>query len=311
MATVLPFPRFADYIAANGITRQVTAVRRTLLIVILFAVAALVGIVAVGHLAGRRLSARAPADAARVDTETRPLLIVGEDWAPFEYEENKRVMGIDAEALAHVFRRLQIRHEIRLYPWSRAEMMAKSGKADMLISVSYKKERESFLVYTDSQREFGRSGEWPADYLWDSEYVFFCRLVYEDKIRYDSLAQVKADGYKVGTVRGYTYNEEFLAAGLSTFTAPDFDSGMQFLAEGRYDLFPADRTVGLAAIKRLKLTGKVAVLPRVIFRKPYLMPCIRGSTYPDTIGIMHRVYAELARMRASGEYGEIWRRYTQ
>lgn len=237
-----------------------------------------------------------------------PILIIGEEWAPFEYTKDGVVQGLDAEVLKKIFARLQLPYAIKLYPWSRAKLMGERGQADFLISVSYKKSRERFLHYTEDQREFARSGTWPRNYLWNSEYVFFCRKALLPALRYESYAQIREDGYRVGLVRDYSYNPAFRKAGLGDFTADDISSGFQLLAEGKYDLFPADRTVGKAAVQALDLQDQITFLPKVMFAKPYLLPACRHAPRPGLPELMQAIYDELDRMRRSGEYDRIRQR---
>lgn len=281
--------------------------------IVLVAILGAAGLVWMGFFAEHMVKSPgvdSPPAAAASDRGGR-LLLIAENWPPFEYEQDGKIVGVDVEVLARIFKKLGIAYEIRLYPWSRCKMMAENGETDMLLSISYAKDRESFLLYTESQREFGRSGTWPTEYLWSSEYVFFCRQLYADKLKFESLAQVRADGYRLGTVRDYSYSPEFQKTCTSAYEAPDFESGIRLLAEGKYDLFPADQTVGMHTVKKLRLTSELTRLPKAIFKKPYLMPFGQKSTYPDKLGLMTRLYAELAALRESGEYQKIYDRYTQ
>jgi polar amino acid transport system substrate-binding protein len=248
---------------------------------------------------------------ARQVGKNRPLLIVGEVWAPFEYEgKDGQLTGIDVDVFDIIFSRLKVPYELKLYPWSRAQMMAENGDVDMVVSVSYKKSRERFLIYTESQKEFGKNGIWPKEYLWNSEYVFFCKKIFADKINFTSYDQLKGSGYRIGTVRDYSYNPEFIKFSLSSYVASDIEAGFKLLAEGRYELFPADKTVGLATLKKLGLDQKITYLPKVMFKKPYLMPACKRSDYPDLKNVMAQFYEELNKLRQSGEYKKIYDRYT-
>lgn len=239
----------------------------------------------------------------------RRLLIVGEVWPPFEYSENGKTVGINKDVFDYVFGRLGIPFELRFYPWSRAKMMAEEGAADMVTSVSYLEERESWLHYSDTQRKLSHTDEWPEDYLWKSEYVFFCRKNFADKIRFESYAQIKRDAYRVGTIRDYSYNPAFRAAGLATHVAPDIMEGFRHLAAGGYDLLPSDITVGMATIKSLGLTGDLTYIERPIFTKPYLLVFCRKSQWPNKTEVIRNFYRELDVLRKNGEYEKIRQKY--
>ena len=236
----------------------------------------------------------------------KKLRIVGEVWPPFEYLDRQgRLTGINVQVFERVFARLEVPYELKLYPWVRAEMMAKNGQADAVVSVSYKRSREDFLSYTDSQKEFGRSGKWPGDFLWRSDYVFFCRRLTANSLRFESYGQIAKSGYRVGLVRAYSYSPEFRNSGLGNHTAPDIMTGFKLLDGGKYDLFPADRTIGQASLARLGLAERITYLPKVMFSKPYLLVMCRQSSWPDKERVIADFYVELARLRASGEYDRI------
>jgi ABC-type amino acid transport substrate-binding protein len=184
-------------------------------------------------------------------------------------------------------------------------MLAERGQIDAVLSVSYKLSRESVLLYTPEQRAFTESGELPPDFLWISEYVFFVKRSRVLDLRFESYEQIKRDGLRVGTNKDYSYDPEFLAAGLSVREYPDTRSGMTALINGDIDLYPMDRTVGVAELRRMGLTGAVTALPRPLFSKPYLCPFVRGSDMPGIEAIMDAFHAQLRLMRATGEYDEI------
>ncbi len=239
-------------------------------------------------------------------TASRKLIIVGEEWAPFEYSKDGVTRGIDAEILELVFGKLGVDYEIQFYPWSRAWLMAQNGEADAVISISYKKERETHLLYTDSQKRFGETGDWPADYLWGSEYVFFIRKIHEPVFTFNSYVQIKADKYRVATIQDYSYDKKFMEAGMNSQVVPDQEAGFQLLAEGKADIFPNEKTVGLVALQKLGLTDKITYCKKPMFRKPYLLPFCRKSDYPDKEKLMMQFYAALRKLRASGEYQRIY-----
>ncbi len=242
-------------------------------------------------------------------TPQRPLRFVCEEWAPFEYLEGEVPTGIDVEVTDVIMKRLGIPYEIQFYPWSRAWLMAEKGRAEAVLSVSYKTSRESILYYTPEQADLAKTGVLPPDYLWQADYVFFVKKKYKDTYRFDSREQVKAAGYKIGTNKDYTYNEAFCAADLSYREYPDTKAGLAALVEEEIDLYPMVKTIGLATLRQMGLSESVTCLPKPLFSKPYLVPFCRTSDYPNLEYIMYAYYRELKRMRQSGEYEKIYKRY--
>lgn len=239
----------------------------------------------------------------------RPLLFVCESWEPFAYMDGDTIKGIDVEITSRIMKTLGIAHEVRIYPWSRAWMMACNGKADAVLSISYKQSREDVLLYTDDQRRYAATGELPENYLWISEYVFFVKKKFAGTYTFDSYEQLREAGYRVGRNRDYSYDDAFLGAKLPGIEFNDTKSGLDALVNEQIDLYPMDKTVGTATLKAMGLQESVTFLPRVLFSKPYLAPFVKASDYPGIQSVMERFNRELHEMRESGELDKIREAY--
>lgn len=88
------------------------------------------------------------------------LRIVTEPWAPYVYEENGKVMGLDYETTAIVFQRLGIDVEWQFLPWKRCLAMLETGQADGALDIFHSDQRDSTLLY-------------PSEPLSDVEFVMF------------------------------------------------------------------------------------------------------------------------------------------
>ena len=236
----------------------------------------------------------------------RPLTFVCEEWAPLEYMEAGEVKGVDASVVKHIMSRLGIPYRIEIYPWSRAWMMARNGKADAVLSISYKESRESVLYYTADQQAFGKTGKLPDNYLWMSEYVFFVMNHSAKRHKFESYEQIKRDGLKIGRNRDYSYDSDFLAAEFDGPVYATTEAGLLALVSGEIDLYPMDKTVGTAILRRLGLHSSVSTLPKPLFTKPYLSPFCKMSDFPGLEKIMNSFYRELRLMRADGTYDTLY-----
>jgi len=235
----------------------------------------------------------------------RPLIFVCEEWAPFAYMDGDTLKGIDVDITGRIMKTLGIPHEIRLYPWSRAWMMASNGKADAVLSVSYQSSRENVLLYTEDQRAFAVTGEIPENHLWISEYVFFVKKKFSHIFTFESYDQIREAGYKIGRNRGYTYDKAFIEANLPGQEFHNTTAGLEALVNERIDLYPMDKIVGLATLKAMGLQDSVTYLPKPLFSKPYLAPFVKLSDYPDIESVMERFNHELRAMRSRGEIDRI------
>ena len=185
-------------------------------------------------------------------------------------------------------------------------MMAEKGKVEVVLSVSYKDSRENVLFYTEDQGQFGKDGKIPENYLWMSEYVFFVMKKSANLHKFESCKQLKKDRIKVGRNRDYSYCPAFLAAEFDGPVYSKTENGLLALVSGEIDLYPMDKTIGLATLQRLGLRDSVTYLPKTIFSKPYLSPFCRNSEFPGLEKIMSSFYRELRIMRSDGTYDRIY-----
>jgi len=240
----------------------------------------------------------------------RKLRFVCEDWEPFEHmATNGAPVGLNVEVLRIVMKRLGIPYEIKIYPWTRAWMMAEKGDADAVLSVSYKASREPVLYYTRAQRQFASSGRLPVDYLWLSEYVFFVKTASQGALRFESFEQLEGEDITLGINKGYTYCPAFVPDKYKTHVYFKAEDGFHGLLHGEIDLYPMDRTVGLSALRRMGVQESITFLPKPLFSKPYLAPFVKTSDYPNLEAIMYAFNRELRGLRASGFYDALYRRH--
>jgi len=60
------------------------------------------------------------------------LEVVTEEWKPYNYLENNEIKGVSTEVVKKVLDKAGIKYSIKIYPWSRAYVMAQN-KSDVLI----------------------------------------------------------------------------------------------------------------------------------------------------------------------------------
>lgn len=250
-------------------------------------------------------STTAPLPSSKVFT------IVCEQWPPFEYLENGNPKGINVEAVDIIMKKLNIPYQIKFYPWARAWMYAQKGLADAVLSVSYKKEREEYLLYTDEQKEFCRTQKIPQDRLWISEYRFFVKKKNRHKLNFTSYKQIKVSGYRIGIDKSYSYHPKFWEYDLKTKTYSSNKSGFKALITDEIDLYPLDTLVGNTRLKELGLLDSVTTLPKPLFKKPYHFLLTKNSNYPNKVNIRDQFYEELRKMHKSGKYQLLYDAYVK
>lgn len=141
---------------------------------------------------------------------------------------------------------------IDLYPWKRAQLMVKTGKADVLMPPYKTPEREKWLDFSelpillDKTFFFVRPG---SSFDWKGDY---------------SLLR----GQRVGIVFGWSFGPNFERAKdfVSIDYAPGIDLCFKKLLANRVDMVPTQRREAFASFKRLGLTDgqkPIAIFPEL------------------------------------------------
>jgi len=240
----------------------------------------------------------------------RKFLVVGEEFAPFEFEQGGKVVGIDVDIATHIFKKLGIEVEFKILPWRRAWSMVEAGEADAVLTTSRKSKREPFVWY-------------PKEDMWVSEFVFFNKV--DKKMdAFNGYESAKSNNLKVGVINGNSYHDSFWQAfpyadGSIEFKGEDatdmnkqlkvatsLKENLQKLAGGRIDIFAADKVYGAYTVKLLGLQDQLGYYDAVLYSKGYPMPFVKKSTYPDVKSIADKFEAELIEMKNNGEYQKIF-----
>ena len=221
------------------------------------------------------------------------LRIVTEPWAPYVYDDQGSMRGLDYETTVIVFQRLGVEVQWQFLPWKRCLAMLEQGHADGALDIFHSHERDALLLY-------------PSEPL--SEVAFGLFYANERPHPVQDLEALR--GLSVGTSPGYLYGAEFSDSPLfNREPAPSHEANFGKLMLGRIDLVITDRRVGQHVIKALGLEGKVSQAPAVVSRQPQFLAVRRGAGMDL---LVQRFAAELKRFKQepaysalSAKYGEI------
>ncbi|WP_330114776.1 transporter substrate-binding domain-containing protein [Pseudomonas sp. JS3066] len=209
-----------------------------------------------------------------------PLRIVSEPWAPYIFEEEGQLRGLDYEASAIVFQRMGIEVQWSLMPWKRCLMELENGQADAVLDIFRNQERESQMVF-------------PAEPLSEVEFVLF--YARQRPYPFQRLADLR--GLKIGVSPGYWYADQaFRTSPLFTREpAPTHEANLGKLVRDRVDLVVNDRRAGLYLVHQMGLETQIASHPRAISR--------------DRLYLAFRRQSQLESLAAP--FGETLRRFKQ
>jgi polar amino acid transport system substrate-binding protein len=80
-------------------------------------------------------------------TFSQELLVVTENWVPFNYYENGEVKGTSTEIVKNVLDRTGIKYKIKVYPWARAYKMALEGENILIYTLMRIPQREKLFKW--------------------------------------------------------------------------------------------------------------------------------------------------------------------
>lgn len=122
------------------------------------------------------------------------VVVAVSEYPPFLVEHNngESFSGIDIDIMDEVFRRKGIKAIYKSYPFEKTLELMKEGFVDVIPTLSYKKEREEFMIFSESYRD-------------TTKYVFVARTGSNVEINNAR----DAEQYTIGMLKGFTYPEEF------------------------------------------------------------------------------------------------------
>lgn len=233
--------------------------------------------------------------------QSRPIVIVAENYAPATFIDNGVVTGFDVDIAKAVFDHLGVSYEIQLVPWARAADMLKHGQADVGLHVSYTDERATFI-------------EWPKTPVWDADFVLMTTKQVKAKYPVHNLDDVKRLGLRIGIIRNNAYHSEFWNAFPSPNreqqqydpqidAASDATTNLKKLVAGRIQVFPFPLILGRYMAHELQLHD-LTWYDWTIFSKSYPNGFARASSYhspayPTLHALMEAYDEELARMKGN------------
>ncbi len=154
------------------------------------------------------------------------------NFEPF-YGESMKNQGPISEITHKAFQEVGYEVDIKFVPWARALAEAEKGDYDILVGVWHSAEREKWMAFSDAMME--------------NELGFYKKK--GDPITFTDYAALKANGTKIGIVRGYVNPEGFDEAKMNVDEATDDLTNMRKFIGGRTQLVIIDKQIGAYIVK--------------------------------------------------------------
>lgn len=230
----------------------------------------------------------------------KELVVCGTMEPPLKFlDADQKPRGLDIDIVTAIFDKLETPFRIELADsGARLTRNAETGACDLVMTHSYKAERESYLIY-------------PQQAHLRHSWHFFVRKADLMKIRYETLADLKP--WRIGVTKDFSYTPELAAA--MTDPAYQFQEitmnqlQLRKLLAGRIDTVPMPLVTAFTQIKEEGLTGKIDYLPKPLKSSPYFNTWARARADAQTPALMAAYDAELLRMKRNGSLKALYDKY--
>lgn len=228
---------------------------------------------------------------------TKELQIVGPLLPPYLYEDEGKVVGIDAEIIKSVFGEMEVDYQIQICPLARCLLLLEAGDADMLLGVPKSNKNKGFAIY-------------PQSYSRNAEYVMMVNKKIKEEYAATSLEYIRDHNLLVGVLRGEVYHQRFwdlyppehikentLSQSVKSLNlnekphyrynrtlneyldiSHEIESNLKKLDLNRLDVVPVEKTVGQYTVSKLGLNN-ISHYDFVIFFKTIYNVFSKHSTF--------------------------------
>ena len=226
-----------------------------------------------------------------------------EDYKPYIYKgSDGKPHGIFKDIMTEIFKRLKIPLRCYVYPWSRAQAIVKSGKADGMVTV-YTKKRMKFTKATDPiliihQKIVARSDNPKIKQILNIKKV--------EELR----------NYKVIDSIGAGWAKEHYKNFPNVIWAPNPKNILLMVANGRADIYAEPDLTSIATINELikKYPQYAKNLKKLVIGKysladlKFRLLINKNSPY---VKIIPKINTVLKQMKKDGSYNRILKKYLQ
>lgn len=220
-------------------------------------------------------------------------------WEPYLYQDiDGTVRGLDVELVSAVAERCDCALDFRHSNWGSLLDDLRAGDVDVLAGATRTSEREGYAFFTDPYRA--------------ESFRLYVRN--EDRERYagKTLAELVADGLRIGYVLGYAYGEDFGELADDREHADQFlgvsisEVNYEWLLNGTIDVFLDDPVVASTLLRKKDLHTEIVPLGPEINRGEVSLMLSRISVDDARLSAIN---ACLREFRQSEDYRTLMAKY--
>ncbi len=226
------------------------------------------------------------------------LKIATLEYRPQIFTENNVIKGICYDIIMEMGKRTDIDVKIDVLPWKRALKMLELGSYDAAFPASITSGREKYAIFMNEP-------------LYESKYGLFVKRGKEFQFnKIDDLT-----GKNIGIARGNAFTPEFeKAKKANRFTVDDggntIEQNFQKLIANRFDVYIVNLMAGLDAVKQLKISNQLTVLPKGLGKGlPKYLMFSKNSKINDKKKIMQLFDRTIEEMKKDGTVDAIMEKY--
>lgn len=215
------------------------------------------------------------------------MLVVFEDYPPYEYQENGVAKGRNIELIREAFRRMGLVPEFEPRPWKRGIYELKTGEILALASGFKNAEREEFAYF-------------PSEPLFKEEVMVVTRK--GSGLKVSSLEDLRP--LSIGTVRSYVYGKEFDSmTGLNISPSRSNTQLLNRLFENRLDVIIANKAVVSHIAKKTNRLYDIDFLYEITSEPLYLF---FSKAWGERARLLSEKFGEAIKsMKRDGTYSRI------
>lgn len=222
----------------------------------------------------------------------KDVQVITEDWAPYNYEKNSKVVGFGTEVVEETLKEAGVSYDIGLYPWARAYQMVQNNPNTLIYTISRTEERENMF-------------EWVGPFAPRTMYLF--KLKSKKEIAVKNLDDLKK--YKIGVVKSDAMEGFFKEKGFNETQLDDVvseDLNIKKLFIGRVDFITGSELALSYKMKELNFNyGDLEKTLLLVDSGGYYM-ALNKKTPKE---IVDKIKTAFEKLKKNGKIEEISKKY--